>query len=302
MRRNYIKQSHLIALLTVASVGCLVASQYINPKTEENNAVLSIDVAGMSEPTEAKTSTFLTVDKYKTTKAQKQTKMVKEIDSYSAGGTLREQTVYTEYSQMEIGLVGKGKQSGCIVYSIDADGERTKLRSCSYSYNDDGKIEQENVYPVSEDGSDEKIEYTYTAAGNVSKAQVYYTDENGTTSLASTATYQYSDAGYLVSATFTAAGDDSSIRRVSYINNTQGKPVKVTTTDDNGTIATIETRGYYDTGEIGFSKVCDSDGAVVSKTYYYYDKNGYLERTAEFKLTETNTLRLYRINLYSYYD
>lgn len=288
------------AFLVVLGGCLLILKSAVMPEQNTVEEIpLAIDVQMFKSP-EEKASADLTPLKYKATEASENPRQTKEIYTYSPEGTLKKYTEHIQYTDIEKGLLwGKNGLSGVKFWDISENGEKTFLRSSNYTLDGKGNISKEVVYfPKS---SRMEIEYARMSDGRESVVSIYAYDADGVLSLASTATYQYKN-GILVSSTLTYPGEGARSTRTAYLNNTNGDPVRITVRNSVDTIISTEERGYNADRSIAYSKTYNRKGEMIYRTWYYYDKDGYLEKSVDFERGSDGSMGVSEIHTYTYFD
>lgn len=260
------------------------------------------DIIAETETIEDTAETDLKVDKYKKTRSDTNPKILEEVDTYSAGGTLKERAIYTEMDKVSQGITKSDGNRSCKTWSISADGTETFVSNSLFTIDENGTITKESI--IEEEGSSVpvgEIQYTYTTAGNVSSAAAFsYNESEREMQRVSTITYTYNKKGVLTASSCTYVDTSKTATKSEYLNNNQKNPVKVTTTDYDNSVVSREERGYYRTGKIAFYKIYSQEGALYEKMYFTYDKSGDLKSTVKYILSDAGVLGVNEIKIYRY--
>lgn len=273
----------------------------LEPESNLAEAPVTISVDKKFKDPEKNATTELTVPEYKTTKASQNPRTTKAVYTYSPEGNLTGYVEYIQYTDIEKGLLwGKNGLSGSNTYVVNENGEKMILYQNGYTVDDKGQIITDDAHAVS--GKWTRTIYTRRSDGQGNTAELYVLNHNNDEYvLVSTASYQYSENGNLISSSLAYAGDSSKAAKTSYINNTNGSPVKITTRNTKGKLVSTEERGYNDDGTIAFSNTYDSSGDQLYRTWYYYDKDGYLEKSVDFDTGTDGNLKISSISTYEYF-
>lgn len=286
-------------LLILGGVLLIINSMGPDPQ-DEITLPLTIDVQTYQSPERAASET-LTVSNPKETKAAKNPRTVQFEYTYSPEGNLTEYTEYIEYTEIEKGLLlGKDGLAGAKTWKVSSNGSKALVKSNDYTLDSNGLVIKEIV--SSNINSEIQARYQRRADGKESITELYARDKNRELNLVSTLMYYYSDNGNLISTTLTYAGEADSSVATAYISNTNGSPVKITEKDSNGNVISVEHRGYNKDGTIAYSKTYNKDEVLIYQTWYYYDKDGYLEKSVDFELGAGGELAISSITTYTYFD
>lgn len=302
IRGKWLGRSAWAGLLIIAVILLAAKAEIQESMPVTDNTAYTIDITEEFENPEDTAETDLTVKPYKKTKSDTNEKILKECYTYSAQGNLKEITEYERLNEISRGVLRKDVCAGGVTYSVSADHTRTFKKRNTYVFDMDGIITSEKVM-TEEDTSSPKYraDYLYTTTGKISSETFYErNDEKDLMYQVSITTYNYNSKDILISSS-TSYSDENTDLESEYINNSNGMPVKITTRDLSDNLISTEIRGYYRTGKLAFEKIYDGNGNINSKTYYYYDKNGYLIRDIEYALSETGAFTMNEINIYTYY-
>lgn len=294
-----------ISWVTLMIIGglVLILQSCITSKTDKGplgDIPLTIDISETLVSPEKDATDALTVSEYEKTEAREKPKTTRAVYTYSSKGTLTEYTEFSEYSDIEEGLLNMKACNGSSTYSVSADGTTSLLQTNGYSRDDTKEITTEYVNTA--DGGSFRTDYSLRADGRPTMASLYVYTDSTQSYLMSTETYRYSKTGNLISSTTTYNTDSSQNTTTSYISNTNGDPVKITTKNADGKTTTVETRGYNKDGTIAYSKVCDNNGEIYYRTWYYYDEDGYLIKSVDFEQNTAGKLVVSDIKTYTYFD
>lgn len=254
-------------------------------------------------------STALSVTAYETSYAEEHPKNVAQIDGYNTKGVLVEQQINTKSSELAIGLTGFESILNGELYTIASDGVKSKTSSWTYSYDDNGNItEKETVIYTKPDGtvqSDSEsteqiytIYYTYNTDGNKETETTKTRDNTNAETTVSVVTYTYNEDGSCAGYTLFNSVNNV-IQETTFINNTNGKPVKEKTYAASGELIQTIVNSYNSDGTLSYSETQSEKGILQARTSYIYDEQGYLVKTATYQ-GKNGQLEKNRVYVYQY--
>lgn len=254
-------------------------------------------------------STALYVSEYETSYAEENPKNISQIDGYNTKGVLVEQQLNTKTSELATGMTGIEDIVNGEKYTITSDGVKSKTSSWSYDYDDNGRVSQKQVVAYtkengtvqSDSDSTEQIYtiyYTYNEDGNRMSETTKTKDIRNHETTVLVTTYSYSDDGICTGYTLFNCGSNIT-QKTAFINNTNGKPVKEKTYSSDGDLLQVAVNSYNSDGTLSYTETLAKDGTPESRTSYFYDKQGYLIKTATYQ-GENGELEKNRVYVYMY--
>lgn len=288
-----------ICLALLTSVLCLVAC---------GQAKEMVDTSFPSQISQTG-STSLYVSEYETSYAEEKPKNISEINGYNTKGILVEQQINTKTSELATGMTGIEDIVNGEKYTVTSDGVKSKTSSWSYGYDDNGRVEKKQVVAYTKENgtvqSDSEstaqiytVYYTYDADGNQRSETTKTKDIRNNETTVLVTTYSYSDDGICTGYTLFNC-EDNITQKTTFINNTNGKPVKEKTYSSDGDLLQVIINSYNLDGTLSYTETQTKDGMPESRTSYFYDDQGYLIKTATYQ-GKDGELEKYRVYIYTY--